>query len=939
MVKPGRNINKMVRNLFTILVISLVLTGLFHFLQKYELNRQGTIEHNREALIVNALWQQSSRQLNELGVLISSLDGIPDAVSANQNQMIKKALAKHWQSLENAWKIERIAFYHDPNSIMVGWPDSPVDSKLQANINQWLLRVYRTQQPLNKLFCIETCYRYLVYPIIQSNKLSGILLLTLSAQDLLNQFQLNTGKSSAIIATNSESIIPSYQLKLTSFNPGNSGISHALLNSAIKNIISDGKALPMLKVKSPHNTYQLDSYMVNSQSDIRFVSIQGMGNKINQIRLYSSQIFIITLALLIVSYFLFFRPTKKSKPHKNRRKTDRENAESLVLPSGISTDMKSQLEQLRQHNKDINTRLKKEKAALSRERDLVIKILDNIQAIILTLDKDGNISSINLHGEIVTGYHAADIIGRNFIDLYPDNIAFAEEDLNSLSQVAEGGKKQLRHEARLRCHDGSELTILWLHSSLNGNQISDSPLLAAGLDITEHKQLEKNLSWLSDHDSLTSLHNRRRFEDELYEARDWIMRHQAHGAIIYIDLDNFKDINDTSSHQTGDIILRKVASTLSDITKDIDAASHAFTARLGGDEFAIILRYFDANAAKVLAQTILDEIYKIRHDHGEICFQLSCSIGICVFPGMEDNHEELLSNAVFAVYQAKFNGSNQFYLFKDDDSQREQINERIIWREKIETAIRKKRFVLYYQPILNIQTRTISHYETLIRMIGDNNEIVSPASFINRAERLGLIGEIDLFVLDSAIEKQSDLLKQGLDITLAINLSGKALDNPDLYKNISSIIEKHGARAENLIFEITETAAVSDIIAAEKIISSIQNLGCRFALDDFGVGFSSFYYLRELPVEYVKIDGSFVKDLYNNADNQVLVKALSEVAIGFNKLTIAEFVDSLQTLNLLQEAKVKYAQGYFIGKPSQKIPVDPPNFHQASQNENTLSHH
>jgi EAL domain-containing protein (putative c-di-GMP-specific phosphodiesterase class I) len=287
------------------------------------------------------------------------------------------------------------------------------------------------------------------------------------------------------------------------------------------------------------------------------------------------------------------------------------------------------------------------------------------------------------------------------------------------------------------------------------------------------------------------------------------------------------------------------------------------------------------------------------------------------------------------MYQAKIMGRNQFYIFREQDSHREQSHHRMIWREKIESALSNGRFILHYQPILDIKNRTISHYEILIRMLDENDEIVSPGVFINIAERIGLIQEIDNFILQSAIKKQGDLLREGHDITFAINLSGRAFDDPKLPQTIENNIREYEAKAENLIFEITETAAVSDIVAAEKMMCRIQALGCQFALDDFGVGFSSFYYLRELPVEYVKIDGSFVNDLPQNTDNQILVRALSEVAIGFNKLSVAEFVDSLQTLHLLSEAKVNYAQGYFIGKPSEQIPVKPPNFYQAAVNENT----
>lgn len=593
------------------------------------------------------------------------------------------------------------------------------------------------------------------------------------------------------------------------------------------------------------------------------------------------------------------------------------------------------LNQLTQYNQDINLELAHQMVTLSEERDQAQKILHNTQAIIMTLKADGSITSINHYGEKVTGYSAKILKGKNFIDLYPDKVPIALKDLQIMASIANGEQQNYSHEARLKCNDGEERIILWLHSRLNKRHDKNPPLLSAGLDITEHKQLENKLSWLADHDSLTSLYNRRRFEEELEDALDWARQNQARGALLYIDLDNFKDVNDSYGHQLGDTILVKVSNTLDSLTRELDLSTHQITARLGGDEFAIILRNIDEEVISVLSQRILSALNTIHHNQDNIRIQLSCSIGIACFPDEETNANELLSNADFAMYQAKLYGRNQYYVFQQQDAQREQSHERILWREKIENAIRNNRFVLFYQPILNIQQRTISHYETLIRMMDDNDELISPEVFISIAERLGLIQEIDYFILMSAIEKQGALLRKGYDITLAINLSGKAFDDPKLFDNIKKAIKKFRARPENLIFEITETAAVSDIIAAEKLMSRIQSLGCQFALDDFGVGFSSFYYLRELPVDYVKIDGSFVKDLANNADNEILVRALSEVAIGFNKLSVAEFVDSLQTLHILSRAKVNYAQGYFIGKPSQEIPVDPPNFYRASINENT----
>ncbi len=594
----------------------------------------------------------------------------------------------------------------------------------------------------------------------------------------------------------------------------------------------------------------------------------------------------------------------------------------------------NQLDQLTQMNQEINDEITQTHHALNMERNQAQRILDHTQAIIMTLKRDGSIASINNYGEQMTGFFNHELRGRNFVDLYKTRNGQAMRDLQQMAMLVDGKRKTYRHESVMTARNGNEHVILWSHSNLDAEQTGRPSLLSVGLDITEQKQLEHKLGWLADHDSLTSLYNRRRFEKELEQALEWAHGNDLRCALMYIDLDNFKDVNDSCGHQVGDGILQLAAKRLSRQLNESVDPDKSTLARIGGDEFALILRDIDEDRVSNLSRRILDNLTTIHHDNDDVRFQLSGSIGIALFPGSEKNSNDLLSCADHAMYQAKSFGKNRFHIFEENDLGKLETQNRILWREKIESALRDRRFVLYYQPIMDIQKRNISHYETLVRLRDQNDQLVSPEIFINMAEKLGMIHDIDLFILDSAIEKQAALTRQGFDITLAINLSGKAFDNPKLYDSIVAAIERFRARPDRLIFEITETAAVSDILAAEKIMARIQALGCQFALDDFGVGFSSFYYLRELPVEYVKIDGSFIKDLANNTDNIVLVKALSEVAIGFNKLSVAEFVDSLQTLNILREAKVNYAQGYFIGKPSQQIPVEPPNFYQASVREN-----
>ncbi|MES9823639.1 MAG: EAL domain-containing protein [Candidatus Thiodiazotropha endolucinida] len=246
---------------------------------------------------------------------------------------------------------------------------------------------------------------------------------------------------------------------------------------------------------------------------------------------------------------------------------------------------------------------------------------------------------------------------------------------------------------------------------------------------------------------------------------------------------------------------------------------------------------------------------------------------------------------------------------------------RVTWKDKIEQALAKDNFILFFQPIMEIANGTISHYEVLIRMIENDGTLALPSEFIPVAERTGLIHQINHYVLRTSIQRLSSLNKTSHDITLSINLSGRVIDDPELLTQLTHLLNSSGINPERLVFELTETAALADVNAAIDLMSELQALGCRFALDDFGVGFSSFYYLRELPLDIVKIDGSFIKNLTTSTKDQVFVKALTEMASALGKDTVAEFVEDEATLKLLTELGVAYAQGYYIGRPSPEIPV------------------
>jgi diguanylate cyclase (GGDEF)-like protein len=442
----------------------------------------------------------------------------------------------------------------------------------------------------------------------------------------------------------------------------------------------------------------------------------------------------------------------------------------------------------------------------------------------------------------------------------------------------------------------------------------DAVILSVGHDVTEREQAQRQLAWLADHDPLTELFNRRRFQHEFEQILMVAGRYKRGGGLLYFDLDQFKYINDTSGHQAGDGLLRMVADKLRQVVRASDVV-----ARLGGDEFAVVIRECDLQGAMQVAQKICAQLSTLEFPVRGRKHSISTSIGIALFPIHGMTVHDLMANADLAMYQAKDEGRGRWHVFSSNERAREQMHNRVYWKEQIEQALREGRFLLYFQPVLNLRTNTIGHYEVLLRMCDHKGRIISPGQFIPIAEQTGLIHLIDHLVLRKAVAEQARLSAQGYRLTLSINLSGRVVDDPELLPVLKALLKNTHVNPSSLMFEVTETAAVADMVAAEKLMNEIKALGCCFAVDDFGVGFSSFFYLKQLPVDYVKIDGMFVRQLASSHQDRVFVKALSEIAKGLGKKAIAEFVEDAETLLLLREYGIEYAQGYYIGRPAPQI--------------------
>lgn len=428
----------------------------------------------------------------------------------------------------------------------------------------------------------------------------------------------------------------------------------------------------------------------------------------------------------------------------------------------------------------------------------------------------------------------------------------------------------------------------------------------------EREAARNDLVWLADHDPLTALLNRRRFDSELEQAAARAQQQGTRGALLFLDLDNFKDVNDTSGHQAGDRLLKRMAKRIVSSLSGQDKVG-----RFGGDEFAVLLNDTEPAEIARVAERLQEQISSTSVRAGTHRHQVSASIGIVVFPDHGVDTQTLMANADLAMYQAKSRQRPRYHFYSEDDSARAQANARVIWSREITEALNSNRMQLYYQPIMELPARRVWRAEGLLRIKLADGRIAAPDEFIPIAERTGLINAIDRWVLAEAIR----LLQKQPHLSLSINLSAKALGDMSLNNDIAQLIEVAQVEPERLTLEITETIAIDNISSAVARIESVRNLGCQFALDDFGSGFASYAYLKQLPVEAVKIDGSFIRALDQNLEDRIFVRAVTEMAHATNKKVVAEFVESEAILEVLCELGVDFAQGYFIGRPVPEPPA------------------
>ena len=933
-----------------VVIVSFCIISYLDQMSSFENNQDRVYQrHEREVAL---LIKNSSQSLRQIVQMIPFLDSMSAALRMNNGENVKLVFDQHWPLLQFHNGVEFVRFYSKSSQLIASWGvtesgvcehNTILDCEEDV-MHSWVNNVNQSELPFSSILCKDHCMQLIIAPLLVEGKSIGVVAMGASLADVVLRFRnmsaadiglfivteaassnyddtlMNDWGVRVVALTNKKANLEILQQAMQLF-PDYSGLE-AGVEFDWSNRYQQIKSFPLLVSAISAKAYfviitDVTLAVKNIHESIIKIALIGLfGLIFSEILLFiiltrslsSLKSFAFALPLLAKTNFGKFRSSLLLSKQNNKF-----NDEVDVLYSAAEA-LSHQLEQL---TNKVNVRTKllvEQRDELSKERDFVSNLLDTAQVIVLTQNTRGKILTLNAHGEMLLQYGESELQGIPYIGILA--LEDETEDLSvSLEEICLGQREQFRHEAKTNCKDGSIRQVIWLHSRLVWHSENDPAVLSVGLDITEYKRVEGNLAWLADHDPLTNLFNRRRFSEELEKVLSLADRYERPGALLFFDLDRFKYVNDTSGHQAGDALLKMVADMLSKTIRTND-----ITGRLGGDEFAIILPEIKAEDAIEVAKKILVHLDKAELTISGRTHKISASIGIALFPEHGCNVHDLLAIADLAMYQAKDTGRGAWHLFSEADRSRERMHTLVHWKEKIEYAHLHDNFLLYLQPIVSLKTKQIVYYEVLLRMRDKDGLILSPDGFIPAAEHTGLIHAIDHMVLRKAIELAANVNIHGSrDVKFSINLSAHAFNDPELLPTIKRQLDCHDIDPGILIFEITETAALQDLPGARSLMVEIKELGCGFVLDDFGVGFSSFYYLRELPVDTIKIDGSFIRNLVNSKDDQILVRALCSVARGFNKTITAEFVENEETLAMLETMDIDYVQGYFIGKPASYI--------------------
>ena len=571
-------------------------------------------------------------------------------------------------------------------------------------------------------------------------------------------------------------------------------------------------------------------------------------------------------------------------------------------------------------------------------------ILSSVGDGVYGVDEQGLITFVNPAALELLGYNSAThLIGKTPTETFhricetvTDQETSEETEICFLHQAINEGLETREAASTFTCTDGKtiqvEMTVFPLH--IDGKR---KGAVAAFRDVSVRKLLEEELKWQANHDQLTRLFNRKYFEDALELEVNRLQRSEEKSALLYLDLDRFKYINDTIGHAAGDQLLIEISQQLQSRLRQAD-----LLARLGGDEFAILMHNITDDTLFSVADEFRQLLEAYNFSYDSRTYKINGSIGVAIIDKQSQSPGEVLANADIACHISKGKGRNQTHVYDQTTDEKASMDIELGWSTRLREALENDSFLLHYQPVLALQDINVEqlsdepgslwnfiqyqpdlhevYYEVLIRLNSQHNQPISPDAFLPTAERFNMMQDIDNWVLNKTLKQLVQMQTTGLPTRLSINISGQSLGNIALLEKIQHVIETWSLDPGSIIFEVTETSAINNMGVANQFIESLHKLGCRFALDDFGTGYSSFSHLKNLRVDIIKIDGQFVKDIAHDPMSLAIVSSMVNIAHSMKKMTVAEFVEDAATLRLLKGCGVDYAQGYYISRPLDELP-------------------
>lgn len=925
----GRKFISIRWKIFILLVVVLVgVQGMYAFFSLAQLDEQFHLQREQinqsEVARLEGSVEASYQRLLEVAELLPLIESPQGDLSPLEQ--LKKMISLKFDAFQLTGSVNA-AYLYDNQAQVVGFWGERVAIR-QEDIQQ----VYDTERPLRKLVCDTACLRYVAIPIQMAGEKQGVLVVGRFLYDVIYDIKQQSRLDIGLVLQAPAGVgeLSHWGLLINSLT--NRSLNQELLEklSLRQSFDPEGRSYILehndrhfeilfspLKGVGEGRAYwvvldDISGHLLNIRQSLLNYLLLGVGGILTVLLLLSMLLgkpiqFFTRLAqemsLLSQGEFCEFRRNLAQFQH--RHSVFGEDERDLLFRSAMA--LSRQLEQLKEEIAERTDSLEKSRQALTQERDFLCGLLNTAPLIIMTQTSQGQLRSVNHYGLQLMGLDERSFRKTTFMKALQ-----REEErrdfLSNTTRLLEGLEAEVRTDSILLDGDGNRHDLSWLHVRLR--KYSDEPLiLSIGIDISERKLAERRLQWLVNHDPLTERPNRLLFLSCLNDAVEKSRGQDEHVAVLFIDLDRFKEVNDSLGHGVGDKLLKVATRRISSCIRDSDVL-----ARQGGDEFSVLLtRIRDLEGAEVIASQLL-QAFQQPFLIGEYEIVVTVSIGISLFPDHGDDGASLIKHAGIAMFQAKNSGKNCYYIY--DVEKDHQRFERFSLGADLRKAIQNDELVLYYQPQVDTRTGRVVGVEALVRWQHPAAGLLSPDRFIPLAEELDLIIPLGEWVLREACRQMQAWRHIGLpEMKVSVNLAGQQIAHERLINSVEEALTESGLSPQYLELEVTESFVIRQPEVAVGKLTYLRERGITLAMDDFGTGYSSLSYLKKLPIDRLKIDRSFVKDIGIDRSDESIIKATLAMCQALGLEVVAEGVESSEQLNFLKENNCHIIQGYYFSKP------------------------